>query len=109
MAAKVGYNAGWRSATLVEAVTYNGIESGWNWNAVSYTGCEGGWQICPPRVGDFDPQTNANIAYEKWAACRGGSFDCDWTPYDQGYANPSWNTDYAIAQQAVAALPGGGA
>ncbi len=109
LAAQVGHNAGWRGATLIEAVTYAGIESTWGWDAVSSTGCEGGWQICPPRPGDFDPQANAMYAYEKWAACHGGSFECDWTPYDQGHANPAWNIDYTIAVQAVSALPGGGA
>lgn len=108
LAAQVGYNAGWRGETLVEAVAYAGIESNWRRDAVSSTGCIGIWQLCPARQEDFDPQTNANRAHGKWAGCRGGSFDCDWTPYDLGRANPAWPMDYASALQAVAQLPNHG-
>lgn len=111
LAAQVGYHAGprWRSSTLVEAVAFAGIESAWRPGAVSSTGCIGLWQLCPTRMIDVDPQINADRAYGKWSGCRGGSFDCDWTPYDQGHASPAWATDYGIAQRVVAALPGGGA
>jgi hypothetical protein len=108
LAARVGYNAGWRGTTLVEAVAFSGIESTWGPAAVSPTGCLGLWQLCPTHSRDLDPQTNADDAHSKWAHCSGGSFDCDWTPYDKGHRNPAWSTDYAIAVKAVAALPGGG-
>jgi hypothetical protein len=104
----VGYNAGWRGPTLAAAGAYSWIESGFRPTAVSSTGCRGLWQICPTKPDSFDPQINANQAHRKWAACRGGSFDCDWTPYDQGAANPQWATGYALAQKAMAALPNGG-
>lgn len=104
----VGYNAGWRGASLAAAGAYAYIESGFRANAVSSTGCRGLWQICPTKPDSFDPQVNANQAHRKWAACRGGSFDCDWTPYDQGAANPGWATGYALAQKAMTGLPKGG-
>lgn len=109
LAARVGYNAGWRGPVLVQAVAYSGIESGWRVDAVSPTGCLGLWQLCPTRQRDLDPQTNADDAHGKWQACDGGSFSCAWDPYDGGSGNPAWGRDYAIAQQAVAGLPNGGA
>lgn len=104
----VGYNAGWRGPTLAAAGAYAWIESGFRTTAVSRTGCEGLWQLCPPPADAFDPQANADHAYAKWRGCRGGSWDCDWTPYDGGTGNPAWATGYALAQQAMSRLPGGG-
>jgi hypothetical protein len=104
----VGYNAGWRGSVLAEAGAFAYIESGFRADAVSSTGCRGLWQICPTKPDSFDPQTNADQAHRKWAACRGGSFDCDWTPYDQGSANPGWATGHALALHAMAGLPDGG-
>lgn len=104
----VGYNAGWRGPTLAAAGAYAWIESGFRPTAVSRTGCEGLWQLCPPPADAFDPQANARHAYAKWRGCQGGSFDCDWTPYDEGATNPGWATGYALAQQAMKGLPGGG-
>jgi hypothetical protein len=104
----VGYNAGWRGPILAQAGAYAYIESGFRPTAVSSTGCKGLWQLCPPPADAFDPQANARHAYEKWRRCRGGSFDCDWTPYDQGTANRGWAAGYALAQKAMTGLPNGG-
>ncbi len=109
VAARAAYAAGWRGQDLVQAVAYGYIESTLHPTAVSSTGCEGWLQTCPPRAGDLDPQGNAVHAHEKWAACDGGSWRCDWDPYDGGPSNPRWATGYALGLQAVKALPGGGA
>jgi hypothetical protein len=105
---QVAYEAGWRGQALTDAGAYSWIESGFRPTAVSRTGCEGLWQLCPPPADAFDPAANARHAYAKWQGCGGGSFTCDWTPYDGGTANPAWATGYALAQKAMARLPGGG-
>jgi hypothetical protein len=109
LVARVGYNAGWRGAALVDAVAYAYIESAFRPTAVSRTGCVGLWQICPPHPDDMDPQANAGHAFGKWRGCRGGSFACDWDPYDGGPGNPAWWTGRTLGQHAVQALPSGGA
>lgn len=88
------------------AVAYAWIESGYSPAAHSPTGCVGLWQICGTSVtGDLtDPAVNARAAVAKWKACQGGSFDCDWTPYDFGPANPGWAKGLADGQAAMAAL-----
>lgn len=104
--AQHAYNAGWRGLDLVQAVAYAWIESGFSAEAVSETGCGGLWQLCPKPSGWSDPQTNANAAYAKWKACRGGSFACDWTPYDGGSNNPGWAEGLKQAQDAVKGVAG---
>lgn len=96
--ARVAYNAGWRGQDLIDAIAYAGIESSFNEDARSSTGCCGLWQLCP--CVSTDPQANANAAYAKWQAA-GSTFDKDWTPYDQGRANPNWQQFYS---QAVAVV-----
>jgi hypothetical protein len=102
--------AGFTGTALLEAVAYSWIESSFNSTAVSSTGCRGLWQICgQPVPGDLnDPSINAQNAFAKWRACRGGSFTCDWTPYDQGPANRMWAQGYQLAQQAAAGGAGFG-
>jgi hypothetical protein len=106
--AQYAAQAGFPASAIAEAVAYAGIESSWDPTARSPTGCIGLWQICGTSVhGDLtDPLTNAKAAYAKWKACSGGSFACDWTPYDQGSSNPNWNGYYqqalAVAAHAVA-------
>lgn len=100
--------AGFPVSVLPQAAAYAGIESGWNTNAVSSTGCIGLWQICGTQVsGDLkDPSVNAKAAFAKWKSCNGGSFACDWDPYDQGQSNPNWGTYFNQALQAAGgALP----
>lgn len=90
---------------IPEAVAYAWIESGYNDSAVSPTGCCGVWQLCSC-VGSGNIAANASAAVAKYKACNGGSFACDWTPYDLGPANPQWGAGYAAGVQAVASLGG---
>lgn len=93
--------AGGPASAVAEAVAYAWIESGYRSDAVSPTGCVGIWQICPPPPNASDPAVNAQAAVGKWKACRGGSFACDWTPYDLGQANPGWAKGYTDGQAAA--------
>lgn len=102
------YQAGFRDTDLILAIAYAGIESGFDPNAVSPTGCIGLWQICGTQLtcNLYDPLCNAKAAYAKWKGA-GGTFDKDWTPYDGGSTNPSWNFYYAEAESAAPSVANG--
>jgi hypothetical protein len=99
--ANLWVSSGGPVSAVPEAVAYAFIESGYDTAAVSPTGCCDVWQLCPCQG---STSANASAAVAKWKACNGGSFDCDWTPYDGGISNPQWAKGYADGQAAAAQL-----
>lgn len=103
--------AGGPLSAVPQAVAYAGIESGLDANNVSSTGCTGLWQICATSLNASNPAaltnplTNAQQAVAKWKGC-GGSFSCDWTPYDGGPNNIGWAGWYSQGLSAASKLQG---
>ena len=116
------YNAGFRGEDLVKAVAISKRESGWVPNIhgsdrpqSEYSGDRGLWQInyvhddgmmrngiYSKRTDLFDPQVNANAAYQLYAQA-GGTFKA-WTAASGGWTeggNPLYGTNVDEARAAV--------